>query len=402
MGRKKILFVGEAATLAHVARPLTLAAALDREHFDVSFACDPRYRWVLSEFSGRFFSLQSVGSDHFLSALARGAPVYDTESLRRYVEEDLKLLAEASPDIVVGDFRLSLSISARLTGIPYVGISNCYWSPYWRPRRYVVPSLPLTRCLPLSIADALFRLARPIAFALHCRPLNRVRRQYGLSSLGNDLRRIYTDADYVVYADIAELFTGVTLPAEHRMIGPVLWSPPVQAPAWWSSIEADRPVLYITMGSSGVGNLLPEILRSLGPLDVTVIAASAGNAVPDAVPANAHVTRYLPGLEAAQRASLVICNGGAPTCHQALSAGIPVIGLPTNLDQFLNMDTLVEAEVGVVHRADRFSAAKLRGTVNAMLTHRNYREAAEHIARAARENDARANFRGFLERLLTP
>jgi UDP:flavonoid glycosyltransferase YjiC (YdhE family) len=401
MGRKKILFVAEAATLAHVARPLTLAAALDREHFDVSFACDPRYRWVLSEFSGQFFSLQSVGSDHFLSALARGAPVYDTATLLRYVEEDLKLLADASPDIVVGDFRLSLSISARLARIPYVAISNCYWSPYWRPKRYVVPSLPLSRYLPLPIADVLFRVARPIAFALHCRPLNQVRRKYGLASLGSDLRRIYTDADYVVYADVPALFTGVRLPVEHRMIGAVLWSPPVQTPAWWSSMRRDKPVLYITMGSSGQSSLLPEILRSVDALDVTVIAATAGSAVPGPIPPNAHVTDYLPGLEAAQRASLVICNGGAPTCQQALSAGIPVIGLPSNLDQFLNMETLAEAGVGVVHRADRFSASKLRDTVNAMLAHRSYRETAEHLASAARENDARANFRGFLERLLT-
>ena len=400
MAKRKLLFVGEAATLAHVARPLVLAAALDRERFDVSFACDRRYRWVLSEFPGRYCSLDSVGTGHFLAALARGAPVYDVQTLSRYVDDDLKLIAETSPDLVVGDFRLSLSVSARLAQVPYLAISNCYWSPYWRPRRYVVPSLPLTRYFPLPIADALFRLGRPIAFALHCRPLNEVRRKYGLPSLGSDLRRVYTDADYVVYADLAELFPGVTLPIEHRIIGPVLWSPPVQTPAWWSSMSSNAPVLYITMGSSGQSSLLPEILRSVDGLDVTVIAASAGNAVPQPIPPNAHVADYLPGLEAAQRASLVICNGGAPTCQQALSAGVPVIGVPTNLDQFLNMETLVEAGVGAVHRADRFSPDTFRETVTAMLTCRSYIDAAKRVATAAGENDAQANFRALIERLL--
>jgi UDP:flavonoid glycosyltransferase YjiC (YdhE family) len=400
MRRKKILFVGEAATLAHIARPLVLSSGLDGNDFEIVFACDPRYQWVLGDFNGRFLSLPSVGSGHFLAALARGAPVYDEVVLTRYVRDDLKLLSEVAPDAVVGDFRLSLSISARLARVPYVAISNCYWSPYWRPRRYTVPSLPLTRYLPVPVADALFQLARPIAFALHTRPLNQVRRQHGLQSLGLDLRRVYTDADYLLYADIAELFAGVKLPPEHHFIGAVLWSPPVEMPEWWPSLQADRPVVYVTMGSSGDGRLLPIILQSLGALDVTVIAATAGHTLPDAVPSNAHVAQYLPGLQAARRASLVICNGGAPTCHQALAAGVPVIGVATNLDQFLNMHTLVEAGVGAVQRADRFREDKLRAAVERMLGDRSYAATAERIEKAIAATDARTNFARFVGQIV--
>jgi UDP:flavonoid glycosyltransferase YjiC (YdhE family) len=41
--RTRVLFIGEAATLAHVARPATLAAALPPEEFDVTLACDSHY-----------------------------------------------------------------------------------------------------------------------------------------------------------------------------------------------------------------------------------------------------------------------------------------------------------------------------------------------------------------------
>jgi UDP:flavonoid glycosyltransferase YjiC (YdhE family) len=41
MERKKILFVAEAVTLAHVGRPLALAQMLDRQRYDVHFACAP-------------------------------------------------------------------------------------------------------------------------------------------------------------------------------------------------------------------------------------------------------------------------------------------------------------------------------------------------------------------------
>jgi UDP:flavonoid glycosyltransferase YjiC (YdhE family) len=389
---KTILFVGEAATLAHVARPLVLASGLDRDRFDVVFACDSSYRWVLGDFDSRFLPLPSMGTRHFLAALARGAPVYDEEVLSRYVSDDLKLLEDVTPDVVVGDFRLSLSISARVARVPYVAISNCYWSPYWRPRRYTVPSLPLTRYFPVPVADVLFQLARPIAFALHSRPLNRLRRRHGLESLGRDLRSVYTDADHVLYADLPELFPGVALPPNHQFIGPLLWSPPVPHPVWWDAVPLDRPAIYVTMGSSGQRELLPEIVRSLSGLDVSVLTATAGAVVSGPMPDNVFVSEYLPGQHAASRAGLVVCNGGSPTTHQALFAGKPVIGLASNLDQFLNMDTLTRAGAAETIRADRFSGVALAATATRMLRNPRHREAAQRLRAFATDCHADVQF----------
>ena len=384
-----------------MARPLVLSAALDPGEFDIGFACDSRCKWLLRDFPGRYFPLSSMGSDHFLDALARGRPLYDEATLKRYVRDDLELLDEFRPKVVIGDFRLSLSISARLRSIPYLGISNCYWSPYWRPRRYVVPNIRrLTGILPLPFADALFRLARPIAFALHCRPLNRVRRSHGLPSLGNDLRCVYTDADHVLYADIAELFPGADLPANHHFIGPLAWSPPVPSPDWWDKVPIERPIVYLTLGSSGQAELLPEILSSLATLDVTVIAATAGGNLPDATPPNAYVAQYLPGAEAARLARLVICNGGSPTSYQALAAGVPVIGIASNLDQFLNMGTLVRAGAGEIMRADRFNGPALAALVKKMVEGTEHAAAAGKIAARITGYDSGSRFAALVRSVL--
>jgi UDP:flavonoid glycosyltransferase YjiC (YdhE family) len=399
MDKKRVLFVAEAATLAHVARPLALSAALDPREYDVGFACDPRFRWALAEFKGRYFPLASKSSHSFLAALEQGKPVFDEDTLSRYVRDDLALLSEVRPDVVIGDFRLSLSASARVAGVPYVTISNCYWSPFWRPR-YKVPSLPLTRYLPIPLADILFRTARPFAFALHCRPLNSVRRTYGLPSLGTDLRRVYTDADYVLYADVPQLFAGVDLPRNHHFIGAVIWSPPVAAPSWWDTIDKARPIVYVTMGSSGRASLLPGIIESLANVNVAVIAATASRELGGALPGNARVAEYLPGDEAARRSHLVICNGGGPTCHQALAAGVPVIGLPGNLDQFLNMQTIEDAGAGVLLRADRFRGSRLRHNVRTLLATRSYAERARNLSEEIRRHPAEANFVAFLRGLL--
>jgi len=111
---KRILFVAEAVTLAHVARPLALSSALENSGCELSFACDPDTHWLLKDFDGSVHALDSIDSAHFLHSLAQGRPLYDVETLDRYVTDDLNLLERIRPDLVVGDFRLSLSISARL------------------------------------------------------------------------------------------------------------------------------------------------------------------------------------------------------------------------------------------------------------------------------------------------
>lgn len=379
MERKKLLFIAEAVTLAHVARPLALALALDRQRYDIRLACADGYDFCFKDSGLTRAPIASIPGPQFLRALAAGRPLYSEATLTAYVEDDLRLIGETRPDLVLGDFRLSLSVSARVAGVPYVGLTNAYWSPHAR-QRYTVPRLPLTRMLPIPLADALFGLARPLAFAIHTVPLNRVRRKYGLAPLGFDLRRVYTDADLTAYADIPELFPTDDLPASHAYLGPVIWSPPLAPPDWWDTLATDRPLVYVTLGSSGQGQLLPLVLRALAPLPLTLMVATAGAVTLDAPAPNVHVAPYLPGEEAARRASLVVCNGGSPTSQQALAAGVPVLGIAGNLDQFLNMHGIVAAGAGALLRADRLRAPQLRRAAAALLADERAARAARRIA----------------------
>lgn len=381
MSKLRVLFIAEAATLAHIARPLQLSTTLPRDQFDIFFACDSRCKWLIKGHALQHIPISSISSEQFLTSLARGTPLYSADTLESYTTKDLALFEAVKPDLVVGDFRLSLSVSARLAKIPYATITNGYWSPYWTPSRYSVPNLPLlTGWLPIPVADALFQATRPIAFALHCRPLNRIRKNHGLPPLGSDLRRIYTDADFVLYTDLPQFFPAINLPSNHHFIGPLVWSPPAPRPDWWNTLPPGRTIVYVTLGSSGQATLLPRILDSLKNHNITVIAAAAGNGMPGTIPANARVANYLPGDQAAKRASLVICNGGSPTCQQALAAGVPIIGISSNLDQFLNMDAIVNAGIGENMRADRFHSETFAALVTKVLEQPSYTSAAQQVA----------------------
>lgn len=378
----RVLFFCEAVTLAHVARPVTLARALDPARYEVVMACPDHSHAFAGAGPWNVKSLNSISSERFLAALAAGRPVYDIETLRRYVERDLELIDEVRPDLVIGDFRLSLSVSARVAGVPYITLTNAYWSPYAPRKHYPLPVLPMTRLLPIAVAQSLFKVVAPYAMRGHCDPINRLRGERGLPSLGSDLRRVYTDADHTLYADFPGLFPAAELPANHHFLGPVLWSPPTPEPPWWTSLPTDVPRVYLTMGSSGRAGVLGHVLAALADLPVVVMASTAGASIPSALPANARVAAYLPGIEAAARSSLVVCNGGSPTSQQALAAGVPVLGIASNMDQFMNMEAVASAGAGLVMRCDRLRISRIRAACVRLLNEPGFRAAAQRLSRS--------------------
>jgi len=382
----RILFFAEGVTLAHVARPMSIAQGLDPQIFDCTIACHPRYSRFLSDGPWKNAELNSIETAQFLDALSRGRPVYDLPTLRDYVREDLALIDRIQPDVVVGDFRLSLSVSARLARVPYLTVTNAYWSPHYAHRSFPLPVLPMTRVLPIPVAKFMFDAAQPIAFPMHCRPMNRLRQENGLPSLGTDLRRVYTDADMTLYADDPDLFPLIDAPDRHRFLGPVLWEPAMTLPAWWNELPDDRPLVYVTLGTSGPSGLLTQVLDSLSDLQVTVIASSAGQDMGQQR-GNAFVAPYLPGTTAAARSVCVICNGGSLTSYQALIAGVPVLGIASNMDQFMNMEGLVRAGVGTCLRSDRMSKQQLGWSARCLVEQPGTKDRARELAGKLRESN---------------
>ncbi len=398
-GRKpKVLFFSEAVTLAHVARPAVLGGYLDATRYDIHMAQHPRYRALLGELPVTFHDLDSIEPGQFMQALANGDPVYSEQTLREYVEADSALIGAVQPDVIVGDFRISLQVSARLAGVPFITITNAYWSDHVR-QRYVVPDLPFTRWLGPRVGQSVFSLVRPVAFALHCRPMNAVRRHYGLPAIGSSLQRVYTEADYTLYADAQELFDMHRLPSGHRFIGPVVWSPSAPQPQWWDALD-DRPRVYVTLGSSGQASLLPKVIEAFDGVPVNVLVSTAGAPLPGVLPPNVYAAPYLDGTATVAGAALVVCNGGSPTTQQALTRAVPVIGLASNLDQYLNMSMVERQGAGVCLRAGHTSAVALRAAIDRVLDDPEFAAHAAQLAGVFDRYDSASLFSGVIDEAL--
>ncbi len=340
----RVLFVGEGCTLAHFARPLALAGLLQGAGYEVALACPEAYRrWVPDDIA--WLPLDTQSPSRFSARLATGRPLFDRALLERYVEDDLALLDKVKPDVVVGDVRLSLAASARMARTPYIALSNAYWDPR-PPFPPVMPCLRWTGRLPRPVLEAIRRLAMPIGMAWNARQTAGLLRSCGVPVGRVGLREMFTEADLTLYADLKGLFPEVEETERYRFLGPVPWEPPVTLPAWWGRVPADRPVAYVTVGSSGDRNTVPRLVEGLRTLDYTVLVATAARTKLEDDGESVFVADYLPGAAAARRSDLVVCNGGAPTVAQAFAAGRPVLGVCTNLDQFMNMRAVESAGAG--------------------------------------------------------
>ena len=398
--RKRVLFFGEPATLAHVMRPVVLASALPSRLYDVAVATGADYRRFVEREGLEVRDLWSIGTRAYLAAVEAGRVVFPFRTLDAYVREDMRHIEAFAPDLVVGDFRLSLAVSARLAKVRYVAISNAYWSPCARAR-YEIPVHPTTKLLGPAVPNALFQLLRPAILAHHSLPMHKLRKRYGMRSLGFDLGTVFTEADVTAYADVPAIVPGADCGNQrrYRYIGPVLWSPGGVLPAALEERGDGRPWVYVSMGSSGNPHLVPTLLAALEGVDCRVAVATAGAVPASAIPSGVIAADYLPGDEAAARASLVICNGGSPSAYQALAQGTPVLGIPANLDQMLNMHFVVRSGAGAALRADRVTRKRVADVVKHMLQTPAFGAQAKKIAAVFHEYHATARFANIVREL---
>jgi UDP:flavonoid glycosyltransferase YjiC (YdhE family) len=283
---------------------------------------------------------------------------------------------------------------------------NAYWSPFARRERFPVPDHPIIKWLGEERTERYFPQAIPRVFNHFAAPLNAARQKYGLPPVGS-LLEVLTHGDYTLYPDDPELTPVEGAPLNHRFLGPVLWQPdeselgPIDAdspPASGSTahcdaVVSDVPLVYVTLGSSGQLDVLPSVLSALAELPVRAVVATAGRVQLRDLPPNVVARPFVRGAELAARSHLVVSNGGSTTGYQALAQGTPVLGLPSNFDQYLATEAIVRAGAGEVVKARQATTQSIKAALARMLRDGGgMREAARRIAERFATHHAEATF----------
>lgn len=389
--------------MAHFVRPLALAdsLAIDQatDQYDIYFYAPRRFSAYLRNKPFTVGELKHMPGEQFLANIGKGAPAFPPDVIRAYVKQDCEIIRRIKPDLVIGDMRPSLPVSARIEGTLCAVMMNAYWSPYAR-RRSIMPAIPLTRVVPPYLLGPLYRLTEPLAFAIHVRQMNRVRKEFGLAPLPLDLRVMYTEGDYVLYPDVPEFVPTYDRPKNHYYLGICQWTPPIPKPDWWQRMTDDpNPKAFIALGSSGALRVMPALLKALSKLSVSVVLSTSGRPIPAAA-GERYCADLLPLSETAARCQIVVSHGGSPGVYPAIAAGTPVLGIPSNADQQLSTAVLVESGAGLGVRVEEASGKRLLRTLEKLLSEPQYKMAAQHWATVFDRYQSGALFRKFLEEAL--
>jgi UDP:flavonoid glycosyltransferase YjiC (YdhE family) len=406
-GMGTILFVGEAVSLAHVGRPAMLASWARDSGYEVVFATGAAYARIAREKGFDPLELPTIAPQTFYDRLAKGSFFYTRSELETYVHAELELFERLNPDLVVGDFRLSLAISTAVSAIPLLSLNNAHWSP-GRRCPFPPPDHGFFGALPRPVRRALFALLRPAAFRFFAKSVDDVRQRFGLARL-LDFRLHYTAGTWCAYLDLPELVPVETLPAGHFYLGPVVWQPDaIEAPRLDAPSDG-RGLAYVSMGSSGDIRVLPAVIRALAALDYDIVISGISTEQASAMRQDARAwserciaAPFFNPDDVFERADVTVCHGGTGTIYQSLAAGVPLLCLPGNPDQSLMSEAVVKDGSGLAVEASKVTERNIGDALMELRRNPRYRSSAMEKAVLIKSFDARRRWSEFLQRVLQP
>ncbi|HEY5116500.1 MAG TPA: nucleotide disphospho-sugar-binding domain-containing protein [Nakamurella sp.] len=212
------------------------------------------------------------------------------------------------------------------------------------------------------------------------RHVNPVRTELGLPPL-RTLEQFYLAADLLL-AYTAEPFEypRTDWPAKVRLVGPGLWEPPADPPAWLD--ELHRPLVLVTCSTAyqNDGRLAEIACAALGgePFDV-VLTTGDVDVSGLQVPANVRLERFAPHSPVLARAVCAVCHAGMGITQKALAHGVPVVAVPFGRDQPEVARRVEIARAGIRLPARKLTPNRLRTAVRQAI---ELRPGAQRIAEA--------------------
>ena len=156
------------------------------------------------------------------------------------------------------------------------------------------------------------------------------------------------DAELNLVTTAADLLPSeVRLPPGYEAVGPIFAQLPGEVPRLVADLAArPEPVIYVAMGSSGNRDLVVTLLRGLGDVQAHVLAPVAALLRPEdlrRLPANVHVTGWLPAHRLGPAVDAAITHGGEGTVQTSVTQGWPFVGIPLQMEQRFNVQQWVQA-----------------------------------------------------------
>ncbi|MBI1747263.1 MAG: hypothetical protein HYR55_11820 [Acidobacteria bacterium] len=400
---KRILLIADANFLAHMSRLVEIAKVLKRAGHEVIVAGDGEFMFLPREEGIATDSVFTVARERTLELAERAGLVgyrWWRDTIYRSIRSDIECIERNAPDVVVGDMHWTLSASCRVTNVPYVSVTNGLWTNYSSAPLSAIAGHFSTKLLGEKLAGRILPAMKKWFGAYWALPYRQFQKEHNLTGRFNNLFDI-VEGNLTLLADIPEYAPTKDLPPTMHYTGPILWNPKLPDPEWLARLDPRRPTLYFTMGSSGNPEFFREAIARFGNTHYQIIMTTGGfytgNGAP---PKNVFIARFANGLRLMEKSDIVINHGGNGTIYQAIAAGKPVIGIPTHVDQDINLQRVESLKFGLRVPPGRHAGRKLVEAIETILTCDSFRHKAQELQSCVLKYNGPVRAGQLIEKLL--
>jgi MGT family glycosyltransferase len=298
-------------------------------------------------------------------SLARGLQTFidraplEIDDIRRAIEDD-------HPDLLLVDTNAwGAQAAAESSGIPWA-VWQTYPLPF--PSKEAPPFGPGLRPARGPLGRLRDRLLRPLVIGPlqeFLPQLNRIRVKAGVSPFAH-IQELVQRPPLLLHMTAEPFeYPRSDWPENVRLVGPGLWSPPAEAPAWLA--EGPTPIILVTCSTEfqDDGALVDAALEAFGAdPNIRLVCTTAGvDPARFRAPPGVVVERFVPHALLLPRACVVVCHGGMGITQRALASGVPPCVVPWGRDQFEVGRRVMESRSGALLPRRNLTAARLRDAV---------------------------------------
>ena len=356
----------------HPENPRSRIRMAQEQGFPLLYAKEPNYAYAWD----RFEKYGWLATAWDLYTHNKWAP------LGEILEGHVKLIQREKPDLVIGDATISVSTAAYITGVPAAGIMNAYAAEFVAPTSIFGPMIYTWDALHLA------RIRRRVFKKYGVEPVNAIRLLKSIPLLSPDLEGFY---------DMPRGWDN------WHMVGPVLTEPPVGPPDWLAELDDGQTNIYISMGTTGIlDTFLRRTYAALGKTPYRFIVTTGGQADSETIamaPPNFRFATYAPGRQLLKHCKAIIFHAGNGTMYQAVEAGVPMIVLPSHLEQNINADLIVKRGFGFQFKPRRVRGDKLVTALHALIEDPRYAEACGRYSDGVRTGNGPQRAADILENI---
>ena len=404
--RPTLVFAVAGYNLAETGRMLEIAKAA-KDSFDILFISYGGRFEALIEGAG--FALKKMEPRLTPQKLAQLRVVlsgetwntvgyFSADELAPRVAREIALFEEIRPAAVLTGWCLSVTLSTRAAGVPFVNvlhstsISEWYeaglqpWPDrlYWLRRFFSEERL--TKRFNKKILCGTFPL----------RPYHKVGQRYGLKPFENFIALL--EGDHTLLADIPGWVGLPNVRPNVHYVGPLVAKIEADIPEEVANVPRDKPIIYFAMGSSGKPKLIADIIEGFEGKPYRVIAPVKGliELMDVQVPPNVIVTGFLPAHKVNPMADVSVIHGGQNTVMNACLSGTPIVGMGMHPEQEANLEACVRKGFAIRLNKWRDTAHDVIEAIDKQLGNESAKNKVVELQKQLEKWDGPANAAKFL------